>query len=163
MIRRGLAIALFVLAGAARAGGPTVSCTVYGVLDGDTITVRCGQQDQQRIRLAEIDAPEKAQAFGQRAKEALSDLVYRKTVQLIPLSTDRYGRVVAELSVDGVSVQRSMLQSGMAWCYRQYAKSAWCVEDEAVAREKRIGLWSEARPTPPWEWRKARRTPNPMP
>ena len=66
---------------------------VVGVTDGDTIRVLTPGNQQNRIRLAFIDAPEKGQAFGQRAKQAMSELVFGKEVELRPHTTDRYGRL----------------------------------------------------------------------
>lgn len=131
-------------------------CMVYGVSDGDTITVRCGEGEQQRVRLAEIDAPESGQAFGQRAKKQLSDLVHRREVRLDVTDRDHYGRLVAHVYTDDLHVNRVMLQSGLAWCYRRYAHSSWCISDEGKAREAHRGLWAEPKPLEPWKWRQRR-------
>lgn len=132
-------------------------CLVVGVSDGDTIKVRCGDQPQERIRLMEIDAPEKAQAYGQRAKQALSALVYGKEIRVEAGGKDRYRRTLAHLKLDDIDINRLMVRQGFAWCYRQYLHDGGCLDDEVQARERRLGLWADADPTPPWEWRKARR------
>lgn len=90
---------------------------VVGVSDGDTITVLVGGHEQIKVRLAEIDAPEKAQPFGQRSKQALSDLVFGKTVRVEQQDTDRYGRVVGRVFVDGTDVNVEQIRQGMAWAY----------------------------------------------
>lgn len=135
---------------------------VVAVSDGDTITVLVDKR-QVKVRLAEIDAPEKMQAFGQRAKQALSDLVYDKTVMLDVVDTDRYGRSVARVLVNGVSANEQMVSQGMAWCYRKYLRGDWCLPAEAAAREAKNGLWADPDPTAPWEWRKNRRALNDPP
>ena len=142
------------------------TCLVVGVSDGDTITARCGfpgSYDQVKVRINGVDAPEKKQPFGQRAKEAMSDLVFGRSVDLACHKVDRYGRSVCKVSVNGRDVGLEMLALGMAWWYRSYAKEQ-SREDranyetmEAQARESRLGLWRDANPVAPWEWRKERR------
>lgn len=132
-------------------------CLVVGISDGDTITVRCGDQPQQRVRMMEIDAPEKAQAYGQKAKQALSALIYDKQIEVVSSGSDRYQRTLAHLKLDGVDINRIMVQQGFAWCYRQYLKDSGCLDDERAAKERQVGLWTDANPTPPWEWRRAKR------
>lgn len=105
----------------------------------------------------EIDAPEKAQPYGQRAKQALSALVYGKQIQVDASGKDRYQRTLAHLMLDKIDINRLMVRQGFAWCYRQYLHEHACLDDEAQAREQQLGLWADADPTPPWEWRKARR------
>lgn len=130
-------------------------CLVVGVHDGDTITVRCGEQPQQKIRLAEIDAPELKQAFGQKSKQKLSELVYMKTISVEPLKSDRYGRTIARLYVNGREVQWDMVGAGMAWCYTAYLKQPECRSFEDKARSARRGLWADQQqPVPPWEFRR---------
>lgn len=130
---------------------------MYGVHDGDTITVRCGEGEQIKIRFAEIDAPELRQPFGQASKQALSDLIFGKDVDIQAQTVDRYGRTVALVLVGGVPAQRLMLQSGYAWCYTRYSKQVWCAGDETVARSRKRGLWSKPHPVAPWEYRKAKK------
>ncbi len=127
-------------------------CLVVGITDGDTLTARCDEQTL-KIRLAEIDAPEKAQPFGARSKQHLSDLCFDVEAEVYPQTTDRYGRTVAHVTCDGVDVTTEQVRSGMAWVYDKYAldKSLYAVQDDAKAA--RLGLWSDAEAMPPWEWR----------
>jgi len=147
-----------------------MTARVVAVSDGDTITVLDGQNQQHRIRVAGIDAPEKKQPFGQRAKEHLSDLVFGREVDIVGHKSDRYGRKVAKVMVAAQScVEPQCLRSldaglnqievGLAWWYRQYAKEQ-TLEDrstyeaaETKARDAKLGLWSEPNPIPPWDWR----------
>lgn len=131
---------------------------VVGVADGDTLTVLTAGNVQVKVRLSAIDAPEKAQPFGTRSKQALSDLCFGKTAVVESSKKDRYGRTVGAVLCDGKSVEAEMLRSGMAWVYRQYAKGRWelyAIEDAAKSAKR--GLWADPNPVPPWEWRKAKR------
>lgn len=125
---------------------------VVSISDGDTLTVLHNQQ-QVKIRLAEIDAPEKAQAFGARAKKSLSDLCFGKQAEVIPQSRDRYGRTVARVRCDGVDANTEQVRRGMAWVFDRYVidDSLYAVQEDA--RNASRGLWADPAPIPPWEWR----------
>ena len=111
-----------------------------------------------RVRLAEIDAPERRQAYGLRAKQALSDLVFQLIVTVRESAPDtRWGRVVGTLKVDGRDVNQVMVAAGMAWVYRKYVVRWVLLDVEAEARAARRGLWADAQAEPPWEWRRVRR------
>jgi endonuclease YncB( thermonuclease family) len=128
---------------------------VVGVADGDTLTVLDDMNQQHRIRLAGIDAPEKAQPFGQAAKKMLSELCYNKEATVEVLNKDRYGRTVGDVNCDRVNANAEMVNSGHAWVYRHYDKgfeSFYVIEKSA--KEARIGLWADESPIPPWEWRR---------
>ena len=131
---------------------------VMGVTDGDTVTVLRADRTQVRVRLHGIDAPENGQDFGMKAKQALSGMAFGKDVTVREVEKDRYGRTVAEVILpDGRSLNQEMVSQGMAWWYRQYApndRELSRLESEAKAASR--GLWSQAKPTPPWEWRKPR-------
>lgn len=112
----------------------TFTAKVVGVSDGDTVKVLTEQscdtgkdcrsgKIQYRVRLAEIDTPEKKQPYGSKAKQALSDLVFGRMIKVEQIDKDRYGRLVANLYVDGKWVNAEMVRSGSAWVYRQYAKT----------------------------------------
>jgi micrococcal nuclease len=129
---------------------------VIGITDGDTLTVLTGQKTQVKIRLAGIDAPESGQDFGTRAKQTASELAFGKIVTIIERDKDRYGRTVADVWLpDGRSLNREMVRNGLAWWYRKYAANdRELARLEADARLTKRGLWSQAEPKPPWEWRK---------
>lgn len=134
----------------------TITGRVVGVLDGDTISILDASHREHRIRLAEIDAPEKAQAFGQASKKSLSDLAFGKQARADCPGTDRYRRSICTIFVDGRNVNASQVERGMAWVYRQYApKDSPLLQLEANAKASRTGLWQDRNPTPPWEWRHA--------
>jgi endonuclease YncB( thermonuclease family) len=130
-------------------------CLVVGISDGDTLKVRCPDQPQMVVRLAEIDAPEKAQPFGQRSKELLSTLCFKKQAEIRPSTRDRYGRTVARVICAGTDANEAMVRTGMAWAYTRYLTDPQIRAMEIVARRERLGLWADAHPVPPWEWRKS--------
>jgi endonuclease YncB( thermonuclease family) len=154
------------LALAPLASADTLVSRVVGVTDGDTITVLDDNRRQHKIRLAGIDAPEKGQPFGQRAKQQLSDLVYCKTVTVEWTKRDKYGRVVGKvLTPEGVDACLEQVKQGMAWHYKKY-ESEQSPEDkrayaqaEQEARAGRRGLWRDFEPVPPWDWRAGRKAP----
>ncbi len=131
---------------------------VVAVLDGDTIEV-LHNQHAERIRLNGIDCPEKGQAYGKRAKQAASELVFGKEVTLQTFGKDKYGRTVADvLLLDGTNVNHALVKDGWCWWYRKYASGDAVLEKlEKEAREAKKGLWIDTAPVPPWVYRKARR------
>ena len=129
---------------------------VVSVADGDTITV-LRERTQVKVRLLEIDAPEKAQAFGAKSKESLSDMCFGNAATLADKGRDRYGRTLARVTCDGVDANAEQVRRGRAWVYDRYVtdKMLYAVQEEAKA--ERRGLWKDEKPVPPWEWRKMKR------
>jgi len=134
---------------------------VVSIADGDTFTLLTADKQQIRIRLAEIDTPESGQPYGNRAKQALSQLVFRKDVRVEIQDIDRYGRTVGRPYVGNVDVCADLVENGFAWAYRQYLKDPMLLELEQVAQDSKRGLWSlpEYERIPPWDWRQGKRTP----
>ena len=131
---------------------------VVGVSDGDTLTALTDDKQQIKIRLANIDAPEKNQPFGQRSKQSLSDLCFKKQADIKPQTIDRYGRTVAVVTCEGREANRHQVGMGLAWVYPKYNKDFSLPALEQGARLNGLGLWADRDPVPPWEWRKARKT-----
>jgi endonuclease YncB( thermonuclease family) len=129
---------------------------VVGVTDGDTITVlRKGRNEA--LRLHGIDAPEKGQAFGERAKQFTSGLAFGKTVAVRLKDRDRYGRRIGDVFLpDGRNLNQEVVRAGYAWWYRGYSADQRLAVLEAEARAARHGLWADPDPQPPWEWRRGR-------
>ncbi len=167
MVRYLVAFGLLLQAGQILAD--TIQGRVVGVSDGDTITV-LRDKEHVKIRLVGIDAPEKAQAFGNVARQHMADMVFGKEVRVDSRKKDKYGRTIARVWVASAECQASdcpktldagmaLLTMGLAWHYKQYAKEQPEEERERYsfaefeARAKKVGLWSEAKPVPPWEWR----------
>ncbi|MGC1955231.1 MAG: thermonuclease family protein [Gammaproteobacteria bacterium] len=129
---------------------------VLGIADGDTLTLLVGKQPL-KIRLAEIDAPERGQPYATKAKQALSDLTFGKTVRVVEVDRDRYGRLVGQVYVGDLEVNAELVRQGYAWVYRKYAKREKLYELEREAREAKRGLWADGKKAvPPWEWRHRR-------
>lgn len=132
---------------------------VVGVSDGDTIIVLDSKTEQHKIRVSGIDAPEKGQEFGSKAKEHLSDLVYGKTVNLPDAKIDKYGRTVSRVLVGNTDAGLEMIRGGLAWHYKKYeieqspADRVRYSEAEIKARSAKIGLWSQMTPTRPEDFR----------
>jgi endonuclease YncB( thermonuclease family) len=152
------------------AWGDTLFGKLVGVADGDTVTVLDANNQQHKIRLAGIDAPEKAQPFGQRSKQNMSALVFGKQVDVHWSKRDRYRRIVGKVMVQPLDcptcrktldVGLSQLTMGFAWWYEKFAKDQAAADAaryefaEHEARAKRAGLWADRHTIPPWDWRKA--------
>ena len=161
---------LFFLVGSVQA--ETLTGRVVGIADGDTITVLDSSNQQYKIRLSGIDAPEKGnkkvpldvggQPFAEQSKRHLSDLTFNKQVTVEWRKMDRYGRTVGKVMVNGVDANLAQIKAGMAWWYREYAKEQSGVDRglyeqaEQQAQTQRLGLWSDKNPVPPWEFRHAK-------
>jgi endonuclease YncB( thermonuclease family) len=126
---------------------------VVGVHDGDTVTLLVAGNQQLKVRLAQIDAPESDQAFGQRSKQSLSDMVFNKTIHVQKETVDRYGRTVGTLFVGDLDANKEQVKRGMAWAYRQYMHDQSLLQAEEEARQAKVGLWADPNPLPPWEYR----------
>lgn len=135
----------------------TIEGQVVAITDGDTIKI-LRDQKQYKIRLNGIDAPEKTQAYGRKSKAYLSGLVFGKNVAVIVRDTDRYGRYVGDVMLDGKSANAAMVAAGYAWFYAAYSKDQSLALLERQAKAKRLGLWADASPTPPWEYRREKRS-----
>lgn len=159
MTKLGTAIALagYLLASSVLA--ETYTGRVVGVMDGDTVKVLDKAKMLHKIRLAGVDAPEKSQPYGQRAKQNLASRVFDREVTLDCGKLDRYKREICVVLLDGQDINLAQVQAGYGWWYRQYAREQTLSQRlayqaaELSARELRIGLWRDASPTPPWKWR----------
>jgi endonuclease YncB( thermonuclease family) len=130
---------------------------VIGVADGDTLTVLV-HHERVRIRLAEIDAPERGQPYGTRARQSLAELCQERIATVIEAGKDRYGRTVGMVSCGGIVANREQVRRGLAWVYSRYTRRdspLYAVQREA--RTEARGLWQADDPQPPWEWRTRRR------
>jgi micrococcal nuclease len=157
---------------AAAAHADEFAAKVIVVLDGDTVMVMpncdkeypktagttrsspCGDHQPVKIRLAEIDAPEKAQPGGVESKQSLSGMVLKKHVIVNAQTVDKYGRLVAHLALNGKNVNEEQVRRGMAWEYSNHHSNKAYIGLQNEAKRARRGLWAEDRPVPPWEWRK---------
>lgn len=133
-------------------------CLVVAITDGDTIKARCEGQ-QVTIRLAEIDAPEKRQAFGEVARQELALLCYDKHALITTTARERYGRTVGRVSCDGTDASLHLVSKGLAWAYRKYLTDPAIAAAEASSRIARAGLWADPHAVAPWDWRRSRLKP----
>jgi micrococcal nuclease len=154
MIRSAAMLVLCFIAGQALAAPPaTITGKVVSVHDGDTVIVRTDDGQTLKVRLQGIDAPELKQAFGSRSRDELSALVKGKPVALVEHGRDKYGRTLGTVIVDGVDANARQVATGMAWHYARFDKSAGLARAQEAARAARTGLWGDAAPVAPWEWR----------
>ncbi len=127
---------------------------VIKVHDGDTITVS-NKHGKIKIRLAWIDCPEYRQAYGLKARTFTQKLGYRKMVTIKPVTKDHYDRLVAFVILpDKRVLNEELLKAGLAWNYKQYSKSKRYADLERQAREAKKGLWKQANPVSPSDYRR---------
>ncbi len=140
-------------------GNASFTGVVVKVIDGDTCDILCEGATTTRVRLAEIDCPEKGgQPYGQKAKEFVIKNAAQKRVRVDVRTIDRYGRTVGEIFLpDGTSLNRLLVEEGYAWWYRKYSSDSSLGQLELDARLKRRGLWADKDPVAPWDWRKKKR------
>ncbi len=155
-----LAVLVLLISAASLGAAETYYGKVVGITDGDTLTLLTDKKRQIKVRLAEIDTPERGQPWGTRAKQALSDLAFGKEARVVYVDTDRYGRMAGRVYVGDTDVNAELIKGGHAWVYRQYVTdpSLFALEEQAKANGR--GLWGlpEAQ-VQPWEWRRGRRQP----
>ncbi len=167
-----LLLAVLVLWMSLPAHGEEFSARVIVVLDGDTVLAlracesaereapgtdhrsSCGGSRKVKIRLANIDAPEKSQDGGEESRQALAELVLHKDVRVSSQAVDGYGRTVATLGTGGMNVNEEQLRRGMAWEYSFHHRNRTYIALQDEARNAGRGLWAQPAPIPPWQWRK---------
>jgi len=161
-ILRVLATLLLLAVLATTSAAQTLTGRCIKVADGDTITILTPAKRQVRIRLACIDCPERRQAFGKRAKQFTSSLVFGRRVRVEVVDRDRYGRAIGWVYVLGpegneLCVNVELVREGLAWVYRRYCRNPRLLQIEEDARTLGKGLWSQGQPVAPWEFRRLRR------
>jgi endonuclease YncB( thermonuclease family) len=142
----------------ALAASSSFTARVVSVADGDAITVLTTDNRQVKVRLYGINCPERRQPYGNRARQATSEAIHGKEVNVHPMDTDRYGRTVAIVAAPGREMLNSWLvKSGLAWVYERYCKAAdpcdRLRELEREARAGKVGLWRDKAPVEPEEAR----------
>jgi len=153
-------LTLCLLLASIQANAASINGLVVGVSDGDTITVLDENKVQHKIRLLGIDAPESAQAFGQKSKQSLADAVYKQQVQIIWSKQDQYKRTLGKVVLNGSDINLKQVQDGMAWHYKHYQRdqdpadrNLYSAAEESARTMKR-GLWSENDQIAPWDFRR---------
>ena len=129
------------------------SLKIKRVVDGDTVHV-FDQDELYKIRLTEIDAPERDQPYGNNSTEYLKSLLKEGMVDVDISGTDRYGRKLGRLYWRGMDINRELVSAGYAWVYDQYVTDNSFYENQSKARNSKKGLWEDQNPLEPWNWRK---------
>ena len=146
---------LLLIAGSLPARADTLTGLVIAVTDGDTLRVLDAQQQQHRVRLYGIDAPESHQAFGNRSRQYLASLAFRQNVTVTYSEKDRYGRILGTVFRGRQNLNLEMVRAGLAWHYVYFAKNETdLAKAEKDARKKQLGLWADKNPIPPWYFRR---------
>jgi len=144
----------------------TVEGEVSRVIDGDTVALTTREGTKLRVRLYGIDAPEvrhektAGQPYGKEAKEALTALALGRRVTVEIVDIDVHGRTVGIVHRSGVDINLEMVRNGYAWAYRRYLSAPYAsryLDAEREARGRRLGLWKDANPGPPWEFKRRNR------
>ncbi|AFL79718.1 micrococcal nuclease-like nuclease [Aequorivita sublithincola DSM 14238] len=132
----------------------TLTGKVVGIMDGDTFKLLTQDSTVIKVRLANIDCPEKKQPFSNRAKEFTSQSIFGKMVCIDVLKKDRYRRSIANVFYnDSLNLSSQLVKNGLAWHYIKYSKDVELQKIEDKARKNKIGLWQDPKAIPPWEWR----------
>ena len=154
-----LAVIVLALCLVFQAQADTLLGKVIRVADGDTITVLDDTYTQHKIRLAGIDAPEKRQAFGNVSRLSLAEQVAGQSVAVEWFKVDKYGRKLGKVLLAGLDCNLVQVKSGLAWHYKQYQREQSPADQQSYAaaeieaRAAKLGLWRDADPMPPWEFR----------
>jgi endonuclease YncB( thermonuclease family) len=152
---RWLALLLFLAAQGISA--ETIQGRIIRIADGDTLTILDARNRERHVRLAEIDAPERKQAFGTQSRQSLSALCFKKPAQIEWQEKDRNKHYIGQVTCGGLNANAEQVRRGMAWVSPRFTKPGSPLYDlEAYARLRGIGLWRDAQPVPPWEWRGAK-------
>ena len=138
----------------------TVEGEVVAITDGDTIKILTPTKQQIKVRLADIDTPERGQPYGRKARQVLGEKIHRRQVDVEEVTIDRYQRLVGRVFLDGRNINAEMVEDGAAWVYRKYSNDSQLLRLESQAREQDRGLWAlqPDQRIPPWEWRKQLRS-----
>lgn len=127
---------------------------VIRIADGDTFTVLTEGNNQVKVRVDGIDAPESGQPFGTKSRQWLADRIFGKTVALEEASKDKYGRSIAKVYYEGRDIGLESIRAGMAWHYEHFNNDKDYAAAQEAAKKENLGLWADKDPVNPYEWRK---------
>ncbi len=159
-MRKCLQIVFFILLFCSYANSLELVGKVIKVSDGDTVTLLTDDKVSHKIRLNDIDAPEKKQAFGNKSRDNLASYIAGEIVTVKYKSKDKYGRILGTIYFENLDINLQQVKNGYAWVYKQYSKNQTYYKEEQKARELKKGLWVEKEPIAPWEFRKQKKTKN---
>jgi len=128
------------------------------VFDGDTVKLR-DLQGEFKLRITDIDAPERNQAYGKKSRRALMQLCMGQDILVTAYLTgmDKYQRYLGRLQCNGIDASLYLTQQGLAWHNFKYSNDRTIYQAQQQAAMQKIGLWQEANPIPPWIWRQRKR------
>lgn len=159
-MRKCLQIVFYILLFCTYANSLELIGKVIKVSDGDTITLLTDDKVSHKVRLNDIDAPEKKQAFGNKSRDNLASYIAGEIVTVKYKSKDRYGRVLGTIYFDNLDINLQQIKNGYAWVYKQYSKNQTYYKEEQKAKELKKGLWIEKNAIAPWEFRQQKKTKN---
>lgn len=135
----------------------TITGKVISVTDGDTIKILDEKNKVYKIRLIDIDAPEKKQAFGNKSKENLSKYIAGENVRVEYYKLDRYKRILGTVYFKDKDINKQQIIDGYAWVYKKYSKNNEYINQERISKNHKRGLWKDEKPIEPWEYRKMKK------
>ena len=135
----------------------TITGKVISVTDGDTIKILDEKNKVYKIRLNDIDAPEKKQAFGNKSKENLSKYIAGENVRVEYQKLDRYKRILGTVYFKDKDINKQQIIDGYAWVYKKYSKNNEYINQERISKNHKRGLWKDENPLEPWEYRKMKK------
>lgn len=135
----------------------TITGKVISVTDGDTIKILDEKNKVYKIRLNDIDAPEKKQAFGNKSKENLSKYIAGENVRVEYYKLDRYKRILGTVYFKDKDINKQQIIDGYAWVYKKYSKNNEYINQERISKNHKRGLWKDEKPIEPWEFRKMKK------
>ena len=133
---------------------------VIAVSDGDTIKLLTQDKVTHKIRLLDIDAPEKKQPFGNKSRDNLASYIAGEIITVKYKSKDKYGRILGTIYFENLDINLQQIKNGYAWVYKQYSKNQTYYKEEQKAKELKKGLWIEKNAIAPWEFRKQKKSKN---
>ena len=136
----------------------TFEAKAIRAVHGDTLEILMPDNTHPNCRLASIDCPEREQAFGSKATEALKALCVGRTVTVHQTGIDGFKRPIVFVVVDGVNVNAELIRQGLAWHYLKHSKNDELTDLESEAKEAKRGLWADAKPVEPWRWRQIQKS-----
>ena len=139
------------------AAGALIIGIVVNVTDGDTLDLITSDRQAIFVRLAEIDAPELHQPYGESSRNSLAALCLGRAASVHPVALDRYRRIVGHVTCGGRNANVSQLMRGLAWVYPRYANNPDFYKIQSRSRGEARGLWRDPEPIPPWKWRRSHR------
>ena len=135
----------------------TITGKVISVTDGDTIKILDEKNKVYKIRLNDIDAPEKKQAFGNKSKENLAKYIAGENVRVEYYKLDRYKRILGTVYFKDKDINKQQIIDGYAWVYKKYSKNNEYINQERISKNHKRGLWKDEKPIEPWEYRKMKK------